>query len=107
MIVFNRKKMKNKWFEFDDDVSFLIKPFPLSERALSPSGTNIIEIIMKQAEYCLVDWKGIVDENNKPIKCNEENKRFILDFSDELATFICECSKTMNEGIINLPSKKI
>jgi len=106
MITLDRSNIKNKWFEYDEDVSFLIRPFPISEQALSPSSYNILEVLLKQALYCLIDWKGIVDVNNKPIKCNEENKQFMIDYSEDLMTFINTKAKEMTAGVIKLPSKK-
>ena len=106
MIILNRSALKSKWFEYSEGVSFLVRPFPLSERALTPSGSNIIEVLIKQALYCLVDWKGVVDENEQDIKCNGENKKFIFDYSDEIIYYICEKSKEVNQEVVNLPLKK-
>ena len=108
MITLDRKKVTQKWFDFDDDgVSFAIRPFPISQRALSPSGVNLIEVLIKQATYCLIEWKGIVDTDGAPIKCTEENKQFILDYSEDIVMFVIEKSKELNEEVISLASKKI
>lgn len=107
MIKINKKNLKSEWFDYDDDVKFLIRPFPLSERAISPSGTNVIDLLIKQSMYCLEDWKGIVDQDEKPIECNEENKRFIFDYSDDIITFVVNKSKELNEKFMNVKSKKI
>lgn len=107
MIKIDKNKSNKQWFEYSEGVEFLIKPFPLSERALSPSNSNITEILIKQAMYCLQDWKGVVDSEDKPIKCSDENKKFIFDFSHDIVIWVCEKSHEMNNGIVNLPSKKI
>jgi len=107
MLKLNKKANKEKWFDYDEDIAFLIRPFPLSEKALSPSESNILDILTKIAKYSLVDWKGVVDENDKPIKCDEENKTFLLNYSEEIIYFICDHAKKMNSDLVKLPLKKI
>ena len=106
MITINKTKVKEQWFDYDEDTSFLIRPFPLSERVLSPSGSIIHSLVIKQVTYCLLDWKGFKDENGNDVKCTDENKKFILDYSEELILFISAKAKEMVNQLVNLPPKK-
>lgn len=106
MLKLNKNANKEEWFDYDEDVAFLIRPFPLSERALTPSGTGVIDVFIKQAMYCLMDWKGVVDENEKTIKCVDENKQFLFDFDEDLVLFVCTKSKELNDKLVDVTSKK-
>jgi len=106
MITLDKKTTNTEWVEYDEDVSFELRPFPLSQRSLTPSGSNIIEVLIKQAIYCLVDWKGIVDTEGELIKCDAENKKFLFDYSDELVNFVCDNSAKLNAKLVNISSKK-
>ena len=106
MIKINKSKNKERWFDYDEDVKFLIRPFPLSQRALTPSGMDLEKVLLKQASYTLVDWQGIVDEDDNPVKCTDENKEFVLDYSQDLVIFICEKSKEINDELVKVNTKK-
>jgi len=56
--------------------------------------------------YCLQDWKGIVDVNGNEVKCDPDNKKFILDYSEEIINFVCEKSSELGNKIVNMPVKK-
>lgn len=106
MITLNKGKAKEQWFKYDEDVSFLIRPFPFSGRSLSTGEANISEMLVAQASYCVIDWKGINDEKDKPVKCNDENKKFLFDYSNELFNFVCEKNIELNNKLINISQKK-
>jgi hypothetical protein len=107
MIKINKKNLKSEWFDFDEGIKFLIRPFPLSERSLSPSTSNIIEVLIKQAMYCLKEWEGVCDDEDNVLECNEENKKLLFDYSDDVVSFICDKSRELNDKIINMDEKKI
>lgn len=93
---------KGTWLEFPEDpeVKLLIKPISVfalsilpSEKEMKPTdGWNMFN-------YMLLDWKGLVDENDKDIKCNEENKKVIFDYDQELVAFVLEKSSELREDV--------
>jgi hypothetical protein len=108
MIVIDREQDKAKWFDYDDDVKFLIKPFPVSARVLRPgSNTSLSDILFQQAMYSLEGWEGIVDVDGNPVKFTEENKEFIFKYSESLVQWICVHSAELNNNIVNIKQKKI
>ena len=106
MLKLKMKADKEKWFDYDEDIAFLIRPFPLSERAILPRINNIYELMYKEAEYCLVDWKGIIDDDDKPVKCIDKNKAFLLNFCSDYVKFITDKSSELVESLSESTSKK-
>ena len=108
MIVINKELEKEKWFDYDEDVKFLIKPFPISERALRPGmATSYGDILYRQAVYCLKDWKGVVSIDGKDIKFTKDNVEFIFKYSEALIQWVCIKSVSINSSIVNIEQKKI
>ena len=103
----DKKTKEGKWFDYDEDSSFKIRPFPLSQSVLNPSGSNIVNVILLQAIFCLIDWKGVEGINGNEAKYSKENKNQLLNYSEELVYFICKKSKECNEEIVNIKAKKI
>lgn len=82
---------KKEWFDLDEDknISFKIRPFPASHNVLRLiNNIDEIEITWKQFNYSLVDWKGITDENDKPLECNDINKKMLFDYSQDVVLFV-------------------
>ena len=91
----NTKTTEGVWVKYpeDQDIQFLIRPFSIFNLQRMPSAENAdftIDEYWTIFNYCLVDWKGIYDENDKPLKCNEQNKKLIADHIQDLATFVIE-----------------
>lgn len=105
----NKKATQEKWFEMDSnkDVKFLIRPFPMFMRRYDNTSDNLSQYKNGKEKfmYCVVDWKGIIDEEDKPLKCNKENKEYIFDFVAPLAIFIV--TKISEFDDIILSEKKI
>lgn len=107
MITFNKKQTESVWVDYDEDVKFLIRPFPVSARALRPSGDfNMIDILIKQAMYVVQDWKGIKDQNGDDVKYTDENKEMLFNFSEALIEWACVESKKLNDDVVNISEKK-
>jgi len=102
----NTKPLKGKWLKFpdDEDIEVLVRPYSLFNMNRIPSGDeaeiNISEFY-DSFEYVTLDWKGIRDEDDKPLKCNDENKRVIYDFFQELVAFIIQQSMEMRSQIVS------
>jgi len=85
----NKKNVEAKWFKFgkgNSKVEFLIRPFKFSVMKLD----NVAEGMMQQFNYCTTDWKGINDENDKPLECNDENKQYLYDYYTDVREFVFE-----------------
>ena len=41
-------------------------------------------------DFCIVEWKGLVDKNNDPIPCTRENKLLLMGKSILFAKFVAE-----------------
>jgi len=106
MITFDKQNLEGKWFDYDDEVKFHIRPFKTSLRALRPAGNTITDLFFKQAMYCLIGWEGIKDVNGEEVKFTEDNKKFIFEYSEPLIEWVCIKSKEVNESIINITQKK-
>ena len=99
----NQSYLKPKWVEFEESkgVSFKIIPFPESHNViLSFDNIDSIEIKFKMFDYCVVDWKGVNGEDDKPLECNSENKRDIFTNSKDVMIFIINKSFENQDKII-------
>lgn len=81
----NRKIAENRWERFDDDVEFLIRRFPYS-RLVEPGDTG--KLLFDPYDYCLVDWKGLFDEDGKPFDYDVKNKRLLFDYYTDIREFV-------------------
>ena len=82
----NIKLDKGNWVEWEDGVKFLLRPFPLT---LMPKSDIGMEQMLEMFVYCLLDWEGLEDEDNdKPIPCNDETKKYMFDYDAEIRDFV-------------------
>lgn len=88
----DRSFLKEKWYKFNDEVSFKIAPFPFSQH----KSTEVMDMVFEQFLRCVVDWKGIVDEDNKEFKCNKANKKFLYDFYPDIRDFVFDKSRMLS-----------
>ena len=89
-IVIDRTNVDGKWFEYEDagdGVEFKIQPFKASLRSIRP-GDDLTSVLHKQSIYCLIGWKGIKDVNGEEVKYTEDNKKFLLDYDEDLAMWV-------------------
>lgn len=81
----NKSRLKEQWVKIDEDVEVLLQPFPASRNIFqSVENRELDKIYWKMFNYSVLDWKGLVDENDKPLECNEENKQVVFDFAQEV-----------------------
>jgi hypothetical protein len=80
---YNTKLRDEIWFSFpgDETIEFKVRMFPNSEAMMIEGNAQnaLSKGLWKVFNYCITDWKGIVDENEKPLPCNEKNKMFIFE----------------------------
>jgi hypothetical protein len=63
------------------EVKVTVRPFSIFSLNQIPSAPNIQDIkeYFNIFDYSVVSWVGISDENDKPLKCNTENKKFLFE----------------------------
>lgn len=92
----NKKIAESKWCKFEGKVEFLIRPFKFSEFKLDDVSIGL----RGQFVFCVVDWKGLTDEDGKTeFKCTTENKEFIYDYYENVRNFVFEQTKQQQEGL--------
>jgi hypothetical protein len=102
----NKSILQEKWVVFSDDegVRFKIKPFPMSSGMLFDSDEKrLLQYTWDKFNFCVVNWEGLTDQDDKPLECNEENKKFIYDYVPEITTWI---SHEINKTTDNVLEKK-
>lgn len=89
-MIIKRKLLEGKWYEFEEGIEFLIRPFKFSEYRLK-NKDDVMKSLKAKFIFCLVDWKGINDEDDKTVfKCTNENKGLLFDHYNEVREFISE-----------------
>lgn len=81
----NTKANNVEWFEYNKATKFRIQPFPFSHLK---SVDDAVAGLKDQFIYCLLDWEGVTDENDKTLKCDDVNKLFLFDYADEVREFV-------------------
>ncbi len=103
-----KKQIDAQWFQYpqNDYVSVRIRPFPLSKIVFADGAMDPVETAKKRFIYCLTDWTGIVDDDDKPVPCTEDIKADIFDFElmeTELLIFIRDKINEATNAIEDIP----
>ena len=73
----------------DTEVQVKLRRFPLSLALYAPNDADgIVKLAWQRFNYCVTSWKGFLNENEKPLVCNEENKRIVFDFDEDTMLWI-------------------
>lgn len=59
---------------------------------------NFIEAQKERVCKEIVDWEGILDEKNKPIKCTDENKMAAWDFNPDIINWVLDEIDSIKEN---------
>lgn len=95
-----------KWIEYEDGVKFKIRPFPMSEGYLiSDDETKLAQFLLKKFDYSVIDWQGLLDQNDNEIECNKENKQYIFDHCSELMMWVLLQVNKSTKGITAIEKK--
>lgn len=85
----NRKIQEGKWFDFNEKVRVLIRPFPTSFGLFRPeTPMELAEATWIRFNYSLLDWEGIEDEDGSKLEVTENNKKFLYDYFEDLMVFV-------------------
>ena len=100
---YNQKTAKGEWIVFpeDEEVQILVRPFSLFNLTRLPSEDDFnFKQFLEIYDYCVLDWKGIQDDEGKPLKCNDENKKMVFNFDQELVLFVVNESTKLRDKIL-------
>ena len=86
---FNFKLTEGVWVKFNDEVEFLIRPFPNSKLAYKLGSVTIVGehnyVIFKE---CVLDWKGVKNEKGEEVPCDNESKLKMFDLYENVFEFV-------------------
>ena len=95
---FNLKLKEGNWIDWEDGCKLRLRPFPASQTMMTEKDFDM-DFSVKMFKICVVDWEGFVDDDDKPIECNDETKQYMFDYYPELINFVLEnVNKLMNVG---------
>jgi len=99
----NKSIITEKWVKYidDEEVEFKIRPFPQSNGLMPSDDIDAqVKFNWKVFDYCLTDWRGLVDDDDKQLEFNETNKRFIFDYVREIFSFVLLNAISSTKGVI-------
>ncbi len=112
MFKLNTKANAPQWFTFtkDKQIEVRIRPASLYTFPRFPNDQGDFELTPKDfLDMCsalIVDWKGVNDEDNKPVKCSINNKILALEQIDDLSAWVMKNSTEISESIKVIEAKK-
>lgn len=110
MITVNISKSKETWVSHPDykDLKFNIIPLTNTVLERQPGNTSLPtqEDYLKYFTYCVRDWSGIVDENKKEIKCDDEAKKIVFEYNFDISIFVINESFDLRNKIITIEEQE-
>lgn len=94
----NKKATDKQWFRFggeDSKVEFEIRPCAFSALKLGETGVDLLEQFM----FSLCDWKGLLNEDDKPFKYNDTNKLYLYDYYNDVRELVFLKATEMREKL--------
>ena len=94
---------KGVWTKFPDDeeVSLLLRPFTLFSFTKMPSDDSFnIKEFWSVFDYCVLDWKGFVNAEDKVLECNTESKRMVFDYDQDIVLFVISETSKLRDSIV-------
>ncbi len=100
MKVIKKKSIVEQWVEWKGDVRLLLRPFAFSQGIFVPTNAKeVAEAMWVQFNYCIMDWEGIEDEDGNTLECNEENKKLLFDYVEDLLDFVFHKVKEVTSDV--------
>jgi hypothetical protein len=90
----NTKLALEKWvtYDKDKDIKIKIRPYPKTQAMYGVGDKDLAQLAWDRFNYCLVDWKGLLDDDDAEWPCSEDNKKYIFDYDNgELFQWISNC----------------
>lgn len=96
-----KKNVKEKWFKFEGDIEYCVRPFKFSEYTLGKKkGRTVMDNVKDRFLYCLTNWKAVnKDDGKTPEECNTENKEFLFDYHAKSRDFIIGKAQEMDDAL--------
>lgn len=98
-MIIKKKATEAKWFEFNEDVSFEVRPFPFSHFR----SEGVVGSMAEQFGYCLVGWKGIKDEGEDgevvDFEFTAENVKYLFDYSGAIREFVLQKAEELTAEV--------
>lgn len=92
----NSKIDKGHWVQWEDGAEIKVRPFPASQLTEVENQESQVAQALAMFKHCVMDWKGIEDENGRAYTCTEAHKKYIFDHVPELRDFVInEVSRIM------------
>lgn len=81
---------KGNWVDWEEGASFQLRPYPITqiESIKDDDLKSQVEQTLKMFKYCIVDWKGLEDEEGEKIPCNEKWKQYMFDHYADIRDFV-------------------
>lgn len=97
-MIIKRKLDKGVWCKYKGKIELLIRIFKISE--LDFEEKSSAKTLLSNYLYCLVDWKGLTDEDGKTeFKCTDENKEYLYNYYNEIREFVFEETKKQQDKL--------
>ncbi len=99
---YNTKPTKGEWIAHPDDkeVQVKIRPFSLFSLTKLPSADNVdMSEVWNIFNYSVLDWKGFEGEDGS-LECNEENKKLVYDFDQDIVVFVTEKAGVLRDKVV-------
>lgn len=103
----NFKSVEPVWKDLECGIKVKIRPYPNSASDyridISTGKLDITtgKLGWDRFNYCLVDWQELLDENDKPVECNEETKKFIFDYVGDITEEVTIAVRDLISGIMS------
>lgn len=87
----HRQAFEGEWFDYNEEVSFFIKPVGYFDITIPASAITEADRI-KHAELSLFtqaiqDWKG-VEGDDGALECNDKNKKELFNYFQDIRIFV-------------------
>lgn len=105
MRTLNQSKALGTWVSFPKDDTFKLQIRPLNILSMNrpPSDKTTTENqIWEWFDYILIGWEGYENEEGQPVECNEDNKKLVFNFDQEVVTFCIESATKLREEIVSI-----
>ena len=97
-MIIKKKLDDGVWCKYKGKIEFLIRIFKISE--LDFEETSSGKTLLNNYMYCLVNWKGLTDEDGKTeFKCTDENKEYLYNYYNEIREFVFNEVKSQQEKL--------
>lgn len=88
----NKQIVEGRWYEWKDGVQVKVRPYAnsLGWTDLTSTTEEKGQFTWRMFNYCCLDWKGLVDEEDAPYKCIPEHKKFVFDHYQDFPGFVID-----------------